>query len=71
MNDDCIIIEFKVNDTAETVIKQIKDKKYDQRFLPRLGGDIKYKGRILAVGIAYDKHTKQHECKVEVLRERL
>ena len=30
-------------------------------------------GRILAVGIAYDKddRTKRHECKVEVLREKL
>ena len=33
----------------------------------------KYTGRILAVGIAYNKNDpqKSHECKVEVLRKKL
>ena len=26
------------------------------------------KGRILAVGIGYNKQTKEHSCKVEVLK---
>ena len=32
-----------------------------------------YTGRILAVGIAYhkDDENKKHECKVEILRDRL
>ena len=27
----------------------------------------KYTGRVLAVGISYDKETKEHACKVEEL----
>ena len=29
----------------------------------------KYTGRILAVGISYDKKMKKHSCKVEELSE--
>lgn len=70
---DCIIIELKVNDTADAAIRQIKDRKYMQRFLGKLGETPNYTGRILAVGIAYDKTSsdKKHECKVEVLREKI
>ncbi len=37
------------------------------------GENPEYTGRILAVGIAYHKDdaNKRHECRVEVLRERL
>ncbi len=51
-------------------IRQIKEKQYALKFEPKLGEERKYKGRILAVGIAYDKETKKHSCEVEVLRER-
>ena len=27
----------------------------------------RYTGRILEVGISYDKETKEHACKIEVL----
>ena len=39
----------------------------------KISGKPEYTGRILAVGIAYDKNDpqKRHECKVEVLREKL
>jgi len=67
MEADCIILELKVNHTAEEAIQQIKDKQYSIRFAPKLGEKDKYKGRILAVGIAYDKETKKHQCKVEIL----
>lgn len=68
MSDDCLIVELKVNHSAEEAIQQIKDRKYAQRFIGKLGERSKYKGRILAVGISYYKNDKHHECKVEVLR---
>lgn len=72
-NDDGIIIELKVNHTAEEAVRQIKDRQYALRFEGKFGENPEYTGRILAVGIAYykDDEKKRHECKVEVLRERL
>lgn len=72
-SDDAIIIELKVNHTAEEAIKQIRDRRYALRFEGKFGENQEYTGRILAVGIAYNKNDekKRHECKVEVLRERL
>ena len=72
-DDDGIIIELKVDDTAESAIKQIKDRKYALNFEGKLGEQRKCTGRILAVGIAYNRKdpNKKHECKVEVLREKL
>ncbi len=71
-DDDAIIIELKVNHTADEAIQQIKDRQYALRFEGKLGQKLEYTGRVLAVGIAYDKDdkTKKHECKVEVLREK-
>ncbi|MCC8139459.1 MAG: ATP-binding protein [Lachnospiraceae bacterium] len=72
-DDDAMIIELKVNHTAAEAIQQIKDRQYALRFEGKLGQEPEYTGRVLAVGIAYDKDdkTRRHECKVEVLRERL
>lgn len=67
--DDCIIVELKMDDTARNAVRQIKEKKYALRFAPRLGERPLYTGRILAVGIAYDRETKKHSCCVEVLQE--
>ena len=67
-NADCIILELKVNQTPEKAIEQIKEKQYALKFMPKLGEKPKYTGRILAVGIAYDKETKKHDCKVEILK---
>ena len=69
--DDAIIIELKVNHTAEEAIQQIKDRQYALRFMGKFGEKPEYTGRILAVGIAYQKGDmkKRHSCKVEVLRE--
>lgn len=66
--DDAIILELKVNDTPEHAIAQIKEKKYQLRFLGKLGEKPKYTGKILAVGISYDKESKKHFCKVEELK---
>lgn len=70
-NEDAIIIELKVNHTADEAIKQIKDRQYALRFEGKFGEKTEYTRRILAVGIAYSKddENKRHECKVEVLRE--
>lgn len=67
---DGMILELKVDHTAEEAIQQIKDREYLMKFEGKLGEKPRYRGRILAVGIAYDKKTKKHSCKVEVLRER-
>ncbi|MCI8960339.1 MAG: AAA family ATPase [Lachnospiraceae bacterium] len=70
-NEDGIILELKVDHTPEEAIAQIRDRNYALRFEGRLGEKSEYQGRILAVGMAFDKKYKQHGCKVEVLRERI
>lgn len=64
---DAMILELKVDDTPEAAIQQIKDKDYALRFKGKLGEKRRYTGRILAVGISYDRKTKVHSCKVEVM----
>lgn len=66
-NADAFILELKVDSTPEDAIRQIKDKEYALRFKGKLAEKPKYTGRILAVGINYDKKTKEHTCKVEEL----
>ena len=34
----------------------------------KLGEKQKYTGRILAIGISYDRKTKEHFCRVEELK---
>lgn len=65
--EDAIILELKVDSTPEEAIEQIKDKNYALRFKGKLGEKPKYMGRILAVGISYNRKTKEHCCKVEIL----
>lgn len=65
--DDCIILELKVDHSAEEAVQQIKDRGYALRFRGRLGEERQYTGRILAVGIAYRREEKKHRCVVEVL----
>ena len=64
---DCIILELKVDHTPEEAIEQIKEKEYALRFKGKMAETERYTGRILAVGISYDKETKEHACKIEVL----
>ena len=66
--EDCIILELKVDYTAKEAIQQIKDRKYALKFQGRLGEAERYTGRILAVGIGYDKKTKEHSCEIEILK---
>ncbi|MDE7313076.1 MAG: ATP-binding protein [Eubacterium sp.] len=67
---DGMILELKVNDTPKNALQQIKDKKYALKFEGKLGEEPKYLGRILGVGIGYDKKTKIHSCRIEVLRNK-
>lgn len=61
---------MKVNHTADEAIQQIKDRQYALRFEGKFGENPEYTGRILAVGITYNKddQNRRHECKVEILR---
>ena len=53
-----LVIELKFNHSADTAIRQIKQKNYSSKIAD-------YTGDILLVGISYDKETKQHACKIE------
>lgn len=61
-----IILELKVDHTPEEAIQQIKEKDYILRFQGRIGETSGFTGQVLAVGIGYDKKTKEHSCKVEI-----
>ena len=59
--DPAIIVELKRNDSTESAIAQIKEKKY----LEALAG---YSGPVLLAGISYDEKTKAHSCRIETLQ---
>lgn len=63
-----IILELKVGHTPEEAVCQIKEKGYLLRFEGKLGKLPQHTGRVLAVGIGYRRDTKEHSCKVEILR---
>ncbi|MCD7884327.1 MAG: ATP-binding protein [Lachnospiraceae bacterium] len=65
--DDGLILELKVNDTPEAAIQQIKDRKYVLKFQGKMAEKKRHIGRILMVGIGYDKKKKDHHCKIEIL----
>ncbi len=68
---DGIILELKVDSTPDEAIHQIMEKKYALRFCGKLAEEPEYTGRILAVGITYDRKTKKHMCKIETIREKV
>ena len=53
-----IVLELKYNQTAETAINQIKDKRYTDSLLS-------YVGEVVLVGVNYDKRSKRHQCNIE------
>ena len=67
LTDTCIILELKVDHSPEDALLQIREKDYLLRFQGKSGETRKYTGEVLGVGISYDKETKEHFCKVEVL----
>lgn len=62
-------MELKAGHTPEEAVRQIKERKYALRFQGKMEEKARYSGRILAVGIAYDRKKKKHSCKAEVLQE--
>ncbi len=64
---DCIILELKVDHTPEEAIAQIKEKKYELCFSQKVGERKRYTGRVLLVGIGYDKKSQKHHYRIEVL----
>lgn len=66
-HQDAIILELKINHTPDDAIRQIEEKNYALKLQGRLAEKVGDTRRILAVGISYDKETKEHACKVEVL----
>ena len=53
-----LVVELKWDQSADSAIAQIKEKKYTQWLES-------YTGNILLVGINYDKATKKHQCVIE------
>ncbi|MCD8074452.1 MAG: ATP-binding protein [Lachnospiraceae bacterium] len=66
--EDGIILELKVDDTPETAIAQIKDRKYMLKFQGKMAERKRHTGRVLLVGIGYEKKEKEHHCKIEVVQ---
>ena len=54
---ELLIVELKYNQSADTVIRQIKEKRYQ-------GALSGYESKILLVGISYDSE-KHHTCSIE------
>lgn len=53
-----LLVELKWNQKATTALQQIRDRKYTQA----VEG---YTGKMLLVGISYDKKSKEHSCVIE------
>lgn len=58
-----LVIELKWNQSAETALAQIKEKRYPDAIRD-------YTGDILLIGINYDKKTKDHQCVIEQLEKK-
>ena len=56
-----LILELKADDTPESAIAQIRNKEYYEKLKKE---NVK---NILAVGISYDTHSKEHQCVIEKL----
>ena len=55
-----LVVELKWNKSAQTALQQIKEKRYAESLQD-------YAGKILLVGINYDKKTKEHTCSIDKL----
>jgi hypothetical protein len=58
-----MVVELKVNGSAESALAQIKERRYVEALSDLTADD--YGGKILLVGVNYDKETKEHTCKIE------
>lgn len=59
MDKPAMVIELKWNKSAETAVRQIREKRYPLA----LKG---HQGKIYLVGISYERKSKKHQCKIEV-----
>ena len=53
-----LVVELKWNQSAQTALQQIRDKKYPMSIQ-------EYTGDMLLVGINYDKKAKEYQCLIE------
>ena len=58
-SNPAMIIELKCDKDADTSIEQIKKRKYAESLKD-------YKGKVLLVGVSYDRKSKEHECRFEM-----
>ena len=58
-SNPAMIVELKYDNSAESAIEQIKEKRYIDCLK-------NYSGEVLLVGINYDKESKRHSCKIEM-----
>jgi hypothetical protein len=57
-NYPAMIVELKVNRSPESALAQIKERRYVEALDD-------YRGKVLLVGVNYDKDTKEHTCVIE------
>ena len=57
-DEPAMIVELKWDESAETALTQIKEKKYPK-------GMEKYRDNLLLVGISYDRKSRKHTCRIE------
>ena len=61
LDKPAVVIELKWDKSTVGALEQIKEKNY--------GSALKeYQGKLLLVGINYDRKTKTHKCKIEKLK---
>ena len=58
VDSPALVIELKVDKSADAAIDQIRRKEYPAKVAD-------YSGKMLLVGINYDRESKQHSCKIE------
>ena len=57
-NKPALIVELKCADSADGALAQIRQKDYTNSLKD-------YQGKLVLVGINYDKKTKKHDCVIE------
>jgi aminoglycoside N3'-acetyltransferase len=55
-----MVVELKMHQSAESALAQIKERRYVEALTD-------YEGKVLLVGVNYDKETKEHTCVIEEL----
>jgi aminoglycoside N3'-acetyltransferase len=53
-----MVVELKMNQSAESALAQIKELRYVEALSD-------YEGKVLLVGVNYDRETKEHTCVIE------